>query len=128
MRFARSQSPLFSACAGLLCATALASHPTLGEFAFTTVLILAYGTSVRVLERSEAIKIVADGTMIALAIFGLSFVTLRAWLITRTGNPNYFFAVTLMYAVGQVYVTYETLTFALSKKKNGKASTRVKAE
>lgn len=128
VRFARSQSPLFSACAGLLCATALASHPTLGEFAFTTVLILAYGTSVRVLERSEAIKIVADGTMIALAIFGLSFVTLRAWLITRTGNPNYFFAVTLMYAVGQVYVTYETLTFALSKKKNGKASTRVKAE
>ena len=128
VRFARSQSPLFSACAGLLCATALASHPTLGEFAFTTVLILAHGTSVRVLERSEAIKIVADGTMIALAIFGLSFVTLRAWLITRTGNPNYFFAVTLMYAVGQVYVTYETLTFALSKKKNGKASTRVKAE
>ena len=123
-RFVRSQSPLFSACAGLLCATALASHPTLGEFAFTTVLILAHGTSVRVLERSEAIKIVADGTMIALAIFGLSFVTLRAWLITRTGNPNYFFAVTLMYAVGQVYVTYETLTFALSKKKNGKASTK----
>ena len=123
-RFARSQSPLFSACAGLLCATALASHPTLGEFAFTTVLILAHGTSVRVLKRSEAIKIVADGTMIALAIFGLSFVTLRAWLITRTGNPNYFFAVTLMYAVGQVYVTYETLTFALSKKKNGKASTK----
>jgi len=92
------------------------------------VLILAYGTSVRVLERSEAIKIVADGTMIALAIFCLSFVTLRAWLITRTANPNYFFAVTLMYAVGQVYVTYETLTFALSTKKNGKASTRVKAE
>jgi len=100
----------------LLCATALASHPTLGELAFTTVLILAYGTSVRVLERSEAIKIVANGTMIALAIFGLSFVTLRAWLITRTGNPNYFFAVTLMYSVGQVYITYETLTFALSKK------------
>jgi len=68
-RFVRSQSPLFSACAGLLCATALASHPTLGEFAFTTVLILAHGTSVRVLERSEAIKIVADGTMIALGTF-----------------------------------------------------------
>ena len=116
VRFVRSQSPLFSALVGLLCATALASHPTLGELAFTTVLILAYGTSVRVLERSEAIKIVANGTMIALAIFGLSFVTLRAWLITRTGNPNYFFAVTLMYSVGQVYITYETLTFALSKK------------
>jgi len=112
----RSQSPLFSALVGLLCTTALSSHPTLGELAFTTVLILAYGTSVRVLGRSEAIKIVANGTMIALAIFGLSFVTLRAWLITRTGNPNYFFAVTLMYSVGQVYITYETLTFALSKK------------
>ena len=128
VRFVRSQSPLFSACVGLLCSTALASHPTLGELVFTTILILTHGTSIRVLERSEAIAIVANGTMITLAILCLSFVTLRAWLETRTGNPNYFFAVTLMYAVGQVYVTHESLTFALSKKKKEKKVTTAKEE
>ena len=80
------------------------------------------------LERSEAIAIVANVTMITLAILCLSFVTLRAWLETRTGNPNYFFAVTLMYAVGQVYVTHESLTFALSKKEKEKKVTTAKEE
>ena len=110
-REAQRVAPLFSSCVALFSTIALSSHPSLGEFAFVSLLCLAFANVS--LTSKNAQKIVLDGAMIAIAIFGLSFVTLRAWLETRTGNPNYFFAVTLMFALGQVYIVYHAINFAL---------------